>query len=453
MGGRRKVKRSAAAEVRASVPEVFNPLPAGSRDLLPDASRLRRAVTAALLRCFERWGYEPVTTPAIEYFEVFRRGLGEQESERCVRFIEARSGELVTLRSDITPQIARVVAQRMGGTLGHEDTVRLCYAADVVRLPDRRHDRAEFHQAGVELIGDPNPTADAELISLSHEGLRGLGLPEMGIDLAHTAVVRDAFERLEVSSPQAQLCRAHLGRKDRSGLEQALSQAGVTGRAREAFVGLCHLHGSPQILHEARTALRPLRIDPAIDQLERVLDVLSRTDPVAFARVSIDLGEVRGFDYYTGLRMRIWAPGVSQPIVRGGRYDNLLVRYGVDLPATGLAVDLDALEGALVHAGVAVEGAERGPARLVVVDPGCDDDTTRLAAIAETRAARARGLRSWVEVGLDHAQATRAAERAGADRLTTFTRASGRAGRATRQRWRRGAKGWRKEPSSRKPSQ
>jgi ATP phosphoribosyltransferase regulatory subunit len=453
VSSKRKATRSKGIARQQAPAEVFNPLPAGSRDLLPEASRLRRAVTRGLMECFERWGYEPITTPAIEYFEVFRRGLGEEERERCVRFIEARSGELVTLRSDITPQIARVVAQRMGGRLTTEDTVRLCYAADVVRLPDRRHDRAEFHQAGVELIGDASPAADAELISLSHEAMHRLGLAGMGIDLAHTAVVRDAFDRLAVSPREAQHCRAHLGRKDRGGLEQALTRAGVKGRARDAFVGLCQLHGSPEILDEARGTLKPLRIERALDQLQRVLDVLARTDPTAYARVSVDLGEVRGFDYYTGLRMRVWAPGVSQPIVRGGRYDNLLVRYGVDLPATGLAVDLDALEGALLHAGLEVEGSERGAARLVAVDPACDDVETRVAAMAESRAARARGLRSWVDVGLDRERATRAAEQAGADRLTIFTRKSGRGGGVTKERWRRGAKGWRKDTSSRKRSQ
>lgn len=431
---------------------AFNPLPEGSRDLLPDAFRLRRAITAGLLDCFERWGYEPVATPNVEYFEVMKLGLGEQERERSVRFIEAGSGQLVTLRSDITPQVARMVAQRMGGTLGPEDTVRVCYAADVVRVPDRRHQRAELHQAGVELVGDGDPFADAELIALCHEALKGVGLGRMGIDLAHTDLVRHAFAGLRIEGRQAQRLRAYLGRKDAGGLEAELSRIGVKGKARAAVLSLCELHGPPEVLATARKQLAGLDVGDAIDRLDQVIAALGANDPAALARVTLDLGEVRGFDYYTGFRMRVWAPGVSEPIARGGRYNDLLARYGVDRPATGFAIDLDALERALVHAEVEVAGASRPAGRLVAVHPDCDDSETRAAAIAEARSARSRGLRSWVEVGLDLEQAQLAADRGGAERLTFFRRRNARSKSGTREAWRRNQKGWRTDATKRKRS-
>ncbi|MCA9701301.1 MAG: ATP phosphoribosyltransferase regulatory subunit, partial [Myxococcales bacterium] len=132
---------------------VFNPLPIGARDLLPATTRRRRAVSEALLGTFERWGYREVMPPLLEYFEVLGRGLGTGERERCVRFIEAGTGELIGLRSDVTPQIARMVAQRVGGTVEPGDSLRLSYAGTVVRLPAGRHDRAELHQVGVEAVG------------------------------------------------------------------------------------------------------------------------------------------------------------------------------------------------------------------------------------------------------------------------------------------------------------
>src|SRR5688500_14005779 len=128
--------------------------PRGARDLLPPACRRRRAVTTALLSTFEAWGYEPVATPAIEYYEVLARGLSEADRRGCVRFIAAGSGELVTLRADVTPQIARMLAQRFGGELAADVTHRFGYAADVLRQPQSSHDRSEVHQVGVELVGD-----------------------------------------------------------------------------------------------------------------------------------------------------------------------------------------------------------------------------------------------------------------------------------------------------------
>jgi ATP phosphoribosyltransferase regulatory subunit len=448
--------RRASAAAKPSAIAPFHPLPPGSRDLLPPAYRLRRAVTTQLLDCFERWGFDPINTPAIEYYEVVRLGLGEQERERCVRFIEAGSGALVTLRSDITPQVARLVSQRMGERLDAGETIRLCYAADVVRLPDDKHENAEFHQAGVELVGDGDPAIDAELIALSYEALRGVGLGSMGIDLAHTGVMRDVFGGLDVPKRDAQRIRAYLGRKDRGGLATELSRVGVKGRVRDAVLSLCELYGPPQVLTSARKRLKPLGVDSALDRLDEVLDALSRDDPKVVGHVSIDLGEVRGFDYYTGLRLRVWAPGVSEPVVRGGRYNDLLGRYGIDQPATGFAVDLDALERALLAAEVDVDGADLKSSRLIAVDPRCDTADARAVAMAEARAARARGVRAWVEVGLSGATARAAAERAGAQRMIFLTRGSGRGASGvrglTKERWRHGAKGWKRESTPRKRS-
>ena len=175
---------------------VDNRLPRGARDLLPPACRQRQLVTEGLLGTFERWGFERIAPPSVEYFEVIGRGLGREERERCVRFIEAESGEVVSLRPDVTPQVARVVAQRLSAEPGRRRSHRLTYAADVVRVPDRRRDSAELHQAGVELIGEGSPVADAEMVAMAHEALSEAGLPEFRLDLAHTGIVRAALRGL-----------------------------------------------------------------------------------------------------------------------------------------------------------------------------------------------------------------------------------------------------------------
>lgn len=399
----------------------FAPLPRGSRDRMPDACRLRRATSAQLLATFERWGYAQVMTPAVEYFDVLGRGLSAGDRERCVRFIEAGTGELVALRSDITPQIARMVSQRMGGELPDGLAVRLCYATHVVRQPDGR-DQAEHHQAGVELIGDGDPAADAELIALCHEALCDLGLDDLRIDLAHTAVARDVLGAAGLGGADTAELHGYLARKDPDGVARLLAGAGVEPSASEAVAALCDLFGPPSVLDRARRVLRFDGAREAIDRLDAVLTVLQADAPRAHAQVSVDLGEVRGFDYYTGLRMRVWAPGVGEPLVRGGRYNDLLGRYGVDAPATGFAIELDALEAAMARAGSEPSGVHPRPAHIVAIDVADGPEWGRAVAAQAARRARDAGLRSWVYAGLSRAAAEGVAADAGAERLTHVAR-------------------------------
>lgn len=421
---------------------VDNPLPIGARDLLPPRMRRRRAVESSLLTTFEQWGYREVTPPLIEYFEVLGRGLGADEVDRCVRFIEASTGELVGLRSDVTPQIARMIAQRIGGTVAPGDAMRLCYAATSVRLPTGRDDRAELHQVGVEFVGEGGAIADAELIGLADRALRELGLTEHRLDVGHTAVVRQAFGELALS-PTSSIGRevlARLARKDRAGVARAIARHGVSAPTVEAVAALCELHGPPEILERASDRLAVLGVGESIEHLRALVAAVEREHPKARPRVLVDLGEVRGFDYYTGVRIRVWAPGASEPIVRGGRYDDMLRRYGADVPATGFAVDLDAIEAALLHAGLELDGEQLPPARLVATAPGSSADLRR-AAIDEVRRAHRAGRRSWIDTELDLDAARSMAERRGADRLT-WVRARPEDDAVVRERWRRTASGW-----------
>lgn len=444
---------------------VFNPLPIGARDLLPGEARRRRVLTGSLLASFERWGYREVVPPLLEYDEVLGRGLGADERERCVRFIEAGTGQLVALRSDVTPQIARMVAQRVGGSVMADDAMRLCYAATLVRLPSGRHDRAELHQVGIEYVGDPEPTADAELIGLADAALVELGLREHRFDLSHTGVVRDALARLLAGRGLASTIEHeildHLARKDRDGLAQLLDELGIEPATVRAFTSLADLHGPPQLLREAAGIAEQLGAGAALERLTEVVAAVEREYPDTHARLLVDLGEVRGFDYYTGVRLRVWAPGVGGPVVRGGRYDDLVGRYGAGLPATGLALDLDALDQALcaAHGGQRAIGSAPTPAWMVATcarPVGRElQAALRAAAVREAGAARERGLRSWIEREPDLEHAQRLAERRGAERLTWIDVGGPTAAPIVR-RWYYEAGGWREDSeatmSNRSPS-
>src|SRR5690606_38154279 len=225
----------------------FAPLPRGARDLLPATCRRWRQLGAQLLDRFEAWGYQQVRPPAIEYFEVLGRGLDNDAKQRCIRFTESSSGRLVTLRSDVTPQIARMVAQRVGGTLDLGDQLRLCYQADPVAAPTNSMERAEHHQVGVELLGEIAPHGDAELIALADESLRALGLSSHRFDLGETGIARAVLELLPDRARDD--ARHGLARKDPEALA-ALAGSVASGAGQGAqllpLVELARLYGAPQ---------------------------------------------------------------------------------------------------------------------------------------------------------------------------------------------------------------
>jgi ATP phosphoribosyltransferase regulatory subunit len=427
----------------------------GARDLLPEACRRRRELVRVVVATFERWGYEQVATPLVESFEMLGRGLSDADRDRCVRFIEAGSGELVALRSDVTPQIARMLSRRLGGELAADQVYRWCYAADVVRQPIGERDATEHHQVGVELIGDGDTAADVELVALCDETLRALGLVHHRIDLAHGRIANALVEQLGLAPEAVEEVHGRLARKDESGTLRVLAEHDVTGARAEAIAKLCDLYGPPALLARADDDLGGDAVAQGLDELRAAVAGLARVgaDDIV-SRVSVDLGEVRGFDYYSGLRMRVWAPGVAQPIVRGGRYDRLFGRYGAPRPATGFAIDLDALEAALGEAGLR-DAPARPHAHVVALAPACTHAEARARAAELAAAARRAGARAWVHTrgagdgsdpGRARAHAEAIAQAAGAAELT-WIEPDGHGGLRV-ERSTRTDEGWRTIPAS-----
>lgn len=410
--------------------------PRGARDLLPAQCRRRRALTATLLETVESWGYDPVAMPAMEYFDVLARGLSEADRRGCVRFIAAGNGELITLRADVTPQIARMLAQRLGGELAADVVHRFCYAAEVLRQPTEAREQAEVHQVGIELIGDDDPAADAELIALADASLRAAGLEDFRIDLAHTAVARDLLRGLELSDTAREQAQLLLARKDRHGLALALGEHGAPANITAAVVALCDLFGPPSVvLPRATSVLAGTGVEGAVEQLAEVLAHLPAMSDGGSERIVLDLGEARGFDYYSGIRLRGWARGVQHPVVRGGRYDGLPRRFGVPRPATGFAVDLDALEAALDEQRPGPTVEEVPPGHLVAICRDAGGTAPRGRAQNHAHRARQGRRRAWVQPNVTLDRAQQLADAASADRLT-FVDEHGDT------HWSRGPQGW-----------
>lgn len=322
--------------------ELEHPLPPGMRDLLPEEAASRRAIARAVLACFELHGYRLVTPPAFEFASVIERGLGTLAQADVLRFVEPESGEVAVLRPDMTPQIARIVATRLGD---HPKPFRLAYEGTVVR---RRLGRAKKHrqipQVGVELCGLGGSQGDLELLALAADSMRAAGLEDFTIDIADAGIVRALLAGVDADLTE-EIMQA-LARKDEAMLAELAARVGGTaGRV----ASLARLHGDRSALVEASKLLTGTPAEDAVKRLLALYDAAALRG--IGGKLRADAGEVRGFAYYTGLIFSIYAEGPGERIGAGGRYDDLLAKFGANMPAVGFGIDVDALASALRAAG------------------------------------------------------------------------------------------------------
>ncbi len=311
-------------------------LPKGAKIYLPDEAVQKRAVEERLLGVFRRWGYRELVTPAYEYFDVLSKGTDHDLQERMFKMVDRESGRLLALRADITPQIARIVATRMRDD---PKPLRLSYVTNVFRYDDPHVGRyREFFQAGVELVGLPHPEADAEMIAMTVEGLGALGLQGFQIDVGQADFFRGILEDLDADETTAHDLRLALGRKDQGALERLVAGLAAPSAVTELLLALPGLYGRGDVIDRAERLVKNPRTEAALANLAEVYRLLHAYGLAESAL--LDLGEVRGFDYYSGVHFEAYVPGLGAALVGGGRYDHMLGRFGYECPATGFAFEV-----------------------------------------------------------------------------------------------------------------
>jgi ATP phosphoribosyltransferase regulatory subunit len=317
---------------------MIHPIPSGTRDVLPDEMREVRAITDALRGVFERHGYGEVYTPAIEYESVLRRAdVGVEPAYR----VFDDHGEVLALRADMTVPIARLAATRYPAA---EPPLRLCYVAHAYRqvVPHRGQMR-EFLQAGIELIGAPGPLGTAEALTVLCHALDAVGLAEYRVGLGDASLYPRLLQGLGVADEARDRLLHELATRDLVGLEREVAELGLPAGDAELLVRVPQLRGGADVL-----AAPP---GPVADALVGLRSVLDRLEPAVTARILFDLGLSRGLGYYTGAVFDVYDPTVGEPIGGGGRYDDLLGRFGRPLPAVGFAIGVDRLHLALAGEG------------------------------------------------------------------------------------------------------
>ncbi|MGC2372516.1 MAG: ATP phosphoribosyltransferase regulatory subunit [Solirubrobacteraceae bacterium] len=327
---------------------MIHPIPSGTRDVLPDETREVRAITDALRGVFERHGYGEVYTPALEYESVLARGghtaqgVGSAEAQPAYRVFD-ESGAALVLRSDMTVPIARVVATRYPSS---EPPLRFCYLAHCYRgvRPQRGQPR-ELLQAGIELIGAPAPEGTAEALGVLCAALDTVGLEGYRIGLGDASLFPSLMTALGVSEQGRARLLAALVSRDFVGLERELSDLDLGAHERELLLEVPQRRGGPDVLAASNGV-----VADAAANMRQVYELL---EPRVAERVIFDLGLVRSIGYYTGAVFEVYDPALGAPIGGGGRYDELLGRFGRSLPAVGFALGVDRLH-------IALLGEERG---------------------------------------------------------------------------------------------
>lgn len=317
-------------------------LPEGIDELLPPQAAQQDHLRRKLLDLFQRWGYELVMPPLVEYLDSLLTGTGNDLDLQTFKLTDQASGRLLGVRADMTPQVARIDAHRLADRAG---PVRLCYHGTVLNTRgDGLGGSRSFNQIGVELYGHAGVESDSEMLCLMLETLQTAGVDEVFVDLGHVGIFRALSVAAGLSKMQeAQLFDA-LQRKAAPEIDDLLSAWELDADISASLKQLPWLNGGIDVLARARQCLGDnAAIGEALDQLEQLAGFVSRQRPGV--ALHFDLAELRGYHYHTGVVFAAYVPGQGRAIAQGGRYDDIGSVFGRSRPATGFSANLNALMG------------------------------------------------------------------------------------------------------------
>ena len=309
-------------------------LPAGLHDLLPPEAEAEAHSVDAMLEVFATYGYQRVKPPLLEFEDSLLAGSGQAVADQTFRVMDPESHRMMALRADITPQIARIATTRLAAA---PRPLRLSYAGQCLRVAGQQlAPERQISQAGIELIGNDTPEADAELVAVAAEALAAIGLHRISIDLTMPKLLPAILDAAALPPPTRHHITKALDRKDAAALrahagplaatlEPLLLAAGRPARALQAL---------------ADAALPP----PARILAERLAATVAAIETLAPGlTLTVDPVESRGFRYHTGICMTVFAPGRHEELGRGGRYISGGGEAGPPEPATGLTLYADAV--------------------------------------------------------------------------------------------------------------
>ena len=315
-------------------------LPEGMEEWLPPASWKLEELRRDLLDLYRDRGYGLILPPLLEHLETLMAGAGSDLEQQTFKLVDPASGRLLGLRADLTPQAAHIAARRYAD----QKVVRLCYLGTVLRArADSIGGARSPRQVGCELFGEADVAADLEILDLMLETLSRAGVRETYLDLGHVGIYRAMASGLNLSPADEDALFEILQRKSGPDLEQFAATKKLAAAAVKRLTLLMDLNGDVTVLKRARAELKSAgaAVLRCLDVLERASGELGRKRP--HLPIHVDLAELRGYRYQTGMVFAAFAPGHGRELARGGRYEAQSGANGRTRPATGFSADLNEL--------------------------------------------------------------------------------------------------------------
>ena len=318
--------------------------PEGVRDIYNVECGKKLALESRLKKVFHMYGYHDIQTPTFEYFDVFRKEIGTIPSRELYKFFD-KEGNTLVLRPDFTPSIARAAA-----TLFQEEQlpIRLCYTGSTfVNHSSYQGRLRETTQMGAELLGDDSVEADAEMLALVIESMMTIGLKEFQLTVSNVDFLQSLIEDADLDEDARERVRELITNRNFYGVEEYLESIQVKRSSKEAFGKMNELLGGVDILEKAKNIAPNSKGVMALRRLEKIYEILKLYGVEKF--VTFDLSMSGTYGYYTGIIFRGYTYGTGDAIVKGGRYDHLVEKFGKKSASIGFAIVIDELMKALIR--------------------------------------------------------------------------------------------------------
>jgi ATP phosphoribosyltransferase regulatory subunit len=321
-------------------------LPDGINESLPDEAEKLEALRRHIVDLYATWGYRLVMPPLVEYMESLKAGMGTQLDLQTFKITDQENGRMMGIRADITPQVARIDAHRLSNDDNAENPSinRLCYMGTVLRTrSDEQGGSRSPVQVGAELFGHAGIESDSEIISLMLATLDSLDIKDLVLDLGHVGLASGLADYAQLNDSQRSHYFDMLSRKSIPEIESWVAQLELASTATDMLLALPMLSGSPDIIDSAKVRLKNAGkvVLDALDHLQKISRLLSTNYPEL--TLHIDLAEMRGYAYHTGILYTVYQTGCARSIAQGGRYDGIGKAFGNSRPAIGFSSDLRTL--------------------------------------------------------------------------------------------------------------
>ncbi|OQB14969.1 MAG: ATP phosphoribosyltransferase regulatory subunit [Firmicutes bacterium ADurb.Bin193] len=354
--------------------------PEGALDVLENECARKRSVEGCIMQTYKASGYFEVQTPTFEFYDVFADEFGDFDQSSMMKFFD-RQGRILVLRPDLTTPIARVFATRYADVPLPK---RVSYVGSAFRDGGSVAGavQKEFTQAGIELIGQSSPEADAEVIATTIRALLSCGLEKFQIDIGQAEFFKGIMEQTGLCEETTEHIRQLIDQKSFVAVGELADSYKIKSELKELILELPSLFGGIEVIDKIKTKSLGARAKAALDNIIEIYGIL--VDYGFEKYISVDLGMVKGLNYYTGVIVKGFTHGVGFPVCGGGRYDNLIGEFGRSIPATGVAIGIERVISALNY--------QKAEFELPVVHTLVCYDTDRSDAFKIAEGLRSNGL-------------------------------------------------------------